>query len=148
MERVEVAEIVRDVVEQLAPEEMPVVNGLVALDPAVASRRLAKAGARQDPLGFGLGDLVVMITPVVWVVLEHVAGRLSDKAVDGVAARLWKRFRRKTIPKAVELPLNAEQLGEVRRKALEAGARQGLTPELCAQIADAIIARLALGDAE
>lgn len=148
MERVEVGEIVRDVVKQLAPDEMPVVNALAALDASVAARRLAKAGARRDPLGFGLGDLVVMITPVVWVAVEHIAGRLGDKAADGVLDRARKLFRRRAIPQVVELPLSSGQLAEVRRKALETGARQGLTPEQCEEIADAIVARLALREAE
>lgn len=145
---VEVAEVVRDVVEQLAPDEMPAVNALAALDPAVASRRLARARTRRDPLGFGLGELLVTITPVVWVTVEHFAGRLGETAADTISDRVRKLFRGRATPRQVALPLSPDQVAKLRRKVLETGARQGLTPEQCAQIADAIIARLALGDAE
>ncbi|GAB2847317.1 hypothetical protein [Lentzea nigeriaca] len=143
---VEVADVVRDVVEKLAPDEMPAVNALAALKPAVAARRLERARTARDPLGFGLGDLLVTITPVVWITVEHFAGRLGDTAAEKIADRLRKLFRRKAIPRRVAL--TPEQMAELREKVLETGARQGLTPEQCAQIADAIIARLALGDAE
>jgi hypothetical protein len=149
VEQVGIADVVRDVVAQVAPAEIPVVDGLAALDTESASRLLARAGTRREPLGFGLGDVVVVITPVVWAAVEHVAGRLADSATDGVVKRVGRLFRRrKSVTRAVELPLTPEQLAEVRQKTLQAGARQGLTPEQSEAIADAIVARFVLGDAE
>lgn len=52
--------------------------------------------------------------------------------------RLFRR--RKSITRAVQLPLPPEQLAEVRRKALEAGTRRGLSQERAEEIADAIVA--------
>ncbi|SHF56571.1 hypothetical protein [Streptoalloteichus hindustanus] len=148
-ERAGVADVVRDVVARVAPEEIPIVDGLDALGADTAARHWAKAGARREPLGFGLGDAVVVVTPIVWWAVEHVAGRLAESATDGVVSRARRLFRRrKAIPRVVDLPLTPEQLAEVRRKALEAGARQGLPPERSEEIADAIVARLALRDAE
>lgn len=51
VERVGIADVVRDVVMQLAPEEIPVVDGFVALGADTASRRWARTGTRREPLG-------------------------------------------------------------------------------------------------
>jgi len=147
--QVRIADIVRDVVARVAPEEIPIVDGLAALGSDTASRRLARAGKRRQPLGFGLGDVVVVVTPVVWVAVEHVAGRLADSAADSLVGRVGRLLRRrKSGIRVVELPLTPEQLAEVRRKTLETGVGQGLTTEQSEAIADAIIARLVLRDAE
>lgn len=146
-EQVGFVDVVRDVVARVAPEEVPVVDGLAALGADAASRHVTRVGTRREPLGFGLGDVVVVVTPVVWVAVEHVASRLAESATDGVVNRVRRLFRRRKLTRVVALPLAPEQLVEVRRKALEAGARQGLTPEQSEMIADAIVARLVLRDA-
>lgn len=143
-EQVAISDVIRDVVAQVAPAELHIVDSLLAEHGAdITSRYPTKRGKRQQPLGFGLGDMVVLVTPVVWVVVEHIAGRLADSATDGVVNRVRHLFRRRMPkPHAVRLPLTPEQLAEVRQKALEAGARQNLTPEQSEHIANAIIARL------
>lgn len=142
-----VADVVRDIVARVAPEEVPVVDALAALNPGSASRRVARTGDRREPLGFGLGDVAVIVTPVVWVAVEHVVTRLTDSAADSLVDRVRRLIRRrKAVEPVVALPLTAEQLAEVRRKALETAVRRGLTPEEAESIADAIVARLVLGD--
>ncbi|MBW4717281.1 hypothetical protein [Saccharothrix obliqua] len=142
-----VVDVVRDVVGRVAPEEVPVVDALAALDPGVVSRRVVRAGARREPLGFGLGDVAVVVTPVVWVAVEHIVTRLTDSAADSLVDRLRRLVRRRrAVEPVVVLPLSPEQLAEVRRKAVEIGVRRGLAVAEAEAIADAIVARLALGD--
>ncbi|WP_433870938.1 hypothetical protein [Saccharopolyspora sp. CA-218241] len=142
-----VRDVVHDVVVAVAPEERPVVLGLSRLDDDAVVRRLRDQRGRREPLGFGLGDLVVMVTPVVWLVLDEAARKVVGSAVDGAAkglgAGLRKVFRKR--PAAVEVPpLTREQLAEVRQRVLEAARQRGMPEERAIAVADAVVARLAL----
>jgi hypothetical protein len=139
--------VVRDVVAEVASEELPLVEGLDRFDDAVVLRRLNGRGRKREPLGFGLGEVVALVTPVVWLVVDEVAKRVSGSAVDGAArgtkALLRKMFRRRTRPSKIP-PLTPEQLGEVRRRVLEVAQQRGLDEQRRVAIADALVARLAL----
>ncbi|MFB9905605.1 hypothetical protein [Allokutzneria oryzae] len=142
-----VRDVVRDVVAEVAAEELPIVDGLAALDDATVVRRLSGRGRRREPLGFGLGEFVVMVTPVVWLVVDHMAKKLADSAVDGAAKgmkSLLRKVFRKGATSVVVTPLTAEQLAEVRRRVLEVAAQRGLPEERANAVADAVVARLAL----
>ncbi len=142
-----VRDVVRDVVAKVAREELPLVEGLAGFDDATVVRRLGRRGGRREPLGFGLGEVVALVTPVVWLVVDQAAKKAAGSAVDGAAkgtkAALRKIFRRKAPAVAVP-PLTREQLGEVRRRVLETAAQRGLSQERAMVIADAVVARLAL----
>ncbi|MFD5121196.1 hypothetical protein [Streptomyces sp. NPDC058385] len=62
-------DVVRDVVVQVAPDEIVLVEGLLLLDDASAVRRLSGRG-RQEPLGFGLAEAAALVTPVVRLVVN------------------------------------------------------------------------------
>lgn len=74
-----------DVVAEVAPEELPLVAGLAGFDDATAVRRLGGRGRRRETLGFGLGEVAALVTPVVWLVVDHTAQRIVGTAVDGAA---------------------------------------------------------------
>ncbi|GAA4032742.1 hypothetical protein GCM10022247_67220 [Allokutzneria multivorans] len=139
--------MVRDVVAKVAPEELPVVDGLVLFDDATVVRRLRRGGHRRDPLGFGLGEVAVMITPVVWLVMEQIAEKAAGAAVDGTAkgakALLRKLFRKRSAPVTIP-PLSKDQLAEVRRRVYEAALQRGMSEERANEVADAVVARLLL----
>ena len=145
-----VREVVRGVIAEVAPEELPLVAGLSQLDDATVIRRLRRRGSRREQLGFGLDDMLVLITPVVWLVLDQIAQKIADGAVDGSARRLKVLFRKavrqKTAPVAVP-PLAREQLAEVRRQVLEAAIRIGLEEKRAAAVADTVVTQLVLADA-
>lgn len=146
--RVPVRTVVREVVTEVAAHELPVVDGLFRFDDAVVVRRLRRGGARREPLGFGLGDVVVLVTPVVWLVLDEIAAKIVGGAVDSVSGRvrrLARRVFRKGRAASVEVPpLTSEQLAEVRRRVVAEAVARGLSPEKAELIADAVVARLVL----
>jgi hypothetical protein len=94
-----VRDVVRDVVAEVAPEELVVVDGLARFDDETVVRRLARPGQRRDPLGFGVGEIVDLATPVVWLVVNEAAKRAAGSAVNetakGTKALLRKVFRRR-----------------------------------------------------
>ncbi|MCX4472707.1 hypothetical protein OOK41_20750 [Micromonospora sp. NBC_01655] len=143
--------MVRDVVTEVAPSELPVVAGLATFDDAVVVRRLGRRSRRREPLGFGLGEIVPLVTAVVWLVLDQVAqqaaGSVADRAGTGVRA-LWRRLFRRRSPAAVVPALTQAQLASVHQQVIEVGVRQGLERERAEAVADAVLARLVLAAPE
>ena len=141
----------RDVVAEVAPEELPVVDGLAGFDDATVVRRLRRGGNRREPLGFGLGEIAVMVAPVVWIVVDQIAQKVAGTAVDGAAKgmkALLRKVFRKGSARVVIPPLTAEQLAEVRQKVFEAALQRGMSEERAQAVADAVVTRLALGPAD
>lgn len=149
-------ELARRVVRKIAPEELPsfdVVAAPYLETPEPAARRLRQA--HDDPLGFGLGDIVAMATPVIALVSGSVITAVSDslgKAVrDGTAGALskaWRKIRRKP-QEPLELPstpLTREQLAEVRQIALDRALSLGMKHQKAEALADAVVAALVLRD--
>ncbi|WP_433412936.1 hypothetical protein ACQP1V_27210 [Microtetraspora malaysiensis] len=143
-----VRDVVRDVVAELAPEELPLVDGLAAYDDSVVVRKLRRSGPRREPLGFSWGEVVGLMTPVVWLVLDQVAERLADAAVERAARkarglRRWLRRGRRAAAATIP-PLTEDQLAALRQDILDQLQRE-LEERTAEQIADAIVRRLARG---
>ncbi|MFF4381210.1 hypothetical protein [Kitasatospora sp. NPDC001547] len=142
-----VRDVVRSVVEDLAPDELFLVEGLRRFDDATVVRRLSRGAGRREPLGFGIGEVAALVTPAVWLVLDEVAQRMVAATVDRAsrgAAGLLRRVLRRRAPVAEIRPLSREQLVEVRALVLAACEQRGLVPERAEEVADAVVARLAL----
>jgi hypothetical protein len=145
-----VRDVVRAVVTEVSPDELPLVEGLSGFDDAVVVRRLSRRGRRRETLGFGMAEIAGLVTPVVWLVLDEMAHRIGEKAADGALHGLKvlvrKVFRRGSGP--VEIPpLSREQLDEVHRLILESTGRQGLPEGQAAAVADAVLRELVLSGA-
>ncbi|MCX5441215.1 hypothetical protein [Streptomyces sp. NBC_00063] len=146
-----VRDLVRSVVADLAPDELPLVEGLCRFDDATVVRRLSRRGGRQEPLGFGFGEVAALVTPVVWLVLDGVAQRTAESTAtrisEGVTAMVRRLVpRRRPVPAAGVPPLTREQLAAVRALVLAASEQRGLETAQAEAIADAVVARLVLAD--
>ena len=149
-------ELARRVVRKIAPEELSsfdIVAAPYLESPKQAERRLRQA--HDDPLGFGLGDIVAMATPVIALVSGSVITAVSDsvgKAVsDGTTnavRKAWRKFRGKpTTPLELpSTPMTTTQLAEVRQIALERALSLGMDQQRADALADAVIAALVLRD--
>ncbi|MFC8234819.1 hypothetical protein [Streptomyces sp. NPDC057284] len=144
-----VRDLVRSVVAGLAPDELPLVDGLRHFDDATVVRHLSGRGRRREPLGFGIGEVAMLVTPVVWLVLDGVAQRMAAASMDRTAQRatlaLRRIFRRSAAPIEVP-PLTREQLVEIRALVIVAAEQRGLSRSRAEEIADALVAQLALSD--
>lgn len=142
-----VRSVVRDVVSEIAPEELVLLDASAALDDAQVARLLE----RRSREGFGMGDGVELTTPVVWLVVNEAAHQSVDAVTDSavwrdmrsVARRLFRKRAAFVVP-----PLTLDQLDEVSRSVLLAAAQRGLSEQRARVIADAVVARLALGALE
>jgi hypothetical protein len=140
-----VGDVVRDVVADAAPEELPLVEGLSRFDDETVVRRLTRRSRPREPLGFGLDEVAVLVTPVVWIVVEEAARRVVDSAVTGAAKGLRARLRRLLGRRATPLTvpqLTREQIVEVQQRVLELAGQNGLEQERAAMLANLLGARL------
>ena len=151
----DVAELSREVVQSVAPAELPLFGAIgreYAKDP---ERALKAIRGRDEVLGFGV-LAGVLLTPAVIsvaeVVVKFVAGELLklgqqaagaavDSTVRGVLAR-GAAAKAPGQPAAVPA-LSAAQLTEVRRIAINRGLAIQLPRDQAERLADAMVARLA-----
>jgi hypothetical protein len=140
-----VGDVVRDVVADAAPAELPLVEGLSRFDDETVVRRLTRRSRPREPLGFGLDEVAVLVTPVVWIVVEEAARRVVDSAVTGAAKGLRALLRRLLGRRATPLTvpqLTREQIVEVQQRVLELAGQNGLEQERAAMLANLLGARL------
>ncbi|GII84186.1 hypothetical protein Ssi03_21760 [Sphaerisporangium siamense] len=147
-------EVVSQVVAEVAPEEAAIVHAFDDVGHDEAVRRLKRSRARREPLGFGLGEVVALVTPVIWIVLDEVLNKSAESAVTATGGWLKPRlvavFRRLTgrdpAPRAdpVMPVMTAEQLRAVHDRIKELGAEAGLEAKQAEQVADGVVARLAI----
>ncbi|MFI0467975.1 hypothetical protein ACH347_28175 [Saccharopolyspora sp. 5N102] len=142
-----VRDAVRAIVAEVAPEELPLVDGLRRFDDEAAVARLARGGNAREPLGFGLEEIVALVTPVVWIVLDEAVRKAVGDAVDGASGGLRKAWRKVTRRSSEPLSvpaLTTEQIADVRRRVFEMAEKTGLDPERAEVLADRVVAQLAL----
>ncbi|MFD7235898.1 hypothetical protein ACFWAT_11375 [Streptomyces syringium] len=160
-ERALITEIARDVIEEIAPEEVPTFSAVSRAYFADPQRALSGRGSRQAPLGFGSGMVELILTPIVLAAtakaVECLAGVFFDRTPgEGTTAALRRIFRvghrspgppvpddaeQSTSPGAAAVALRQEDI-ERLRDVVEATLRDcGTAPESSRLIADAIIGR-------
>ncbi len=141
------ADVVHDVIADFAPEELPLLAALRRFDDAEAGRRLARGNRRDDPLGFGMGEIVALATPAVYIAVRQVADRVTGTVTDGMFARIrvLVRRRRRRVEPAVPLPhFSPADIREVHDRVKELAVKGGMKPARAEQLADQVIGRLTL----
>lgn len=145
-----VRDLVRHVVDEVAPEELVLLNGLLEFNDDEVGRTLAGAAKRDEPLGFGLETVVALVTPVLWAALSEAARHAFTTAIDSAAdkatrevRRFWRR--RQSVQSDLTLPpLTDEQITELVSVIREKCVTAGIDPARAAAVADRVAARLAL----
>jgi hypothetical protein len=157
--QISVGDIVRDVIADAAPAELPVVDGLRQLDPDTARKRLRRRRQSRDPVGFGLDVVVPLMTPVAWIAIDELVRRIVDdasgslagrtgKALRAVGRRVTHRSQAEVTATATVSPLSPAQLEEVRRRVLELAPKYYLASMDAEALADRVVARLVLASAD
>ena len=148
-----ITEVGRDVLSEIAPEEMPIfgaASNAYFADPAAALRQVP---SRDNVLGFGVEAVAVVVTPVVLLALSEVLQfltRVAAKAVeDGLAKEIPDVIRamfRKFHSAKPQMPsvLTREHIGLIHGNVLLAARRLRLPPDKAQSLADAVTAQLVL----
>jgi hypothetical protein len=145
-------DVVVGVVEEVAPEERPLLDALSGFDDATALRRLTARDDRDQPLAFGVEAATALVTPLVWIALEETVRRIIDSTADRISkpkrgrARLFGR-RRAAEPVIIP-PLTTDQLRQVEQAVLDAACDAGFSQKRSERIADGVVRRLVLAPSQ
>ncbi|MDO0929856.1 hypothetical protein QQY24_32615 [Streptomyces sp. TG1A-8] len=124
-----------------APEEQDTAADLLNRDPDEITRMLSSRSGDSE-LGFGLGEVAVLVTPLVWMVLQQFAQELAGVTVRAATGRLstaWRRLRGRPPESVSALPrldeAQREELrGIVRQRAQEAGLAEDTAGQLALSV--------------
>ncbi|MGW6523223.1 MULTISPECIES: hypothetical protein [unclassified Streptomyces] len=156
-----IRDVARDVVERAAPGELAVFrrqSKAYFRDPAVeikAARKSLHGKTKDEPLGFGAGEAVMVMAPFILAVVQGVLTSLAsdlavsaaDRSQDGIR-RLLRRVLRRPEPVAdetpavtegPEAPLTTEQLARIHAVAHSAAVELGLAEDRAVRLADALV---------
>lgn len=148
-----IADLARNVVAETAPQELPLfrpVSEAYFREPKTALH--GKRG-KDEMLGFGVGEAITLVTPVVLAIMTDVvtflAGELqktfkeeSAGIIGDLVKKLFKKYHTGESGTSAAATLTKEQLAKVRQIALEK-ARQLSLPENKAQLlADSMVGSL------
>src|SRR5512135_1499250 len=119
-------EVARGLIADLAPQELPLFRANSAAYFKDPEKALQGQPAKDEMLGFGAGDAVVLLTPIVLAVISDVIAFLIEEVkkaaqaesarwIDDTVKAMFKKFRRaEKEEKGKPLPLTPEQLAQVR----------------------------------
>jgi hypothetical protein len=147
-----VTEMARGILEEIAPEEVPVfaaASRAYLADPNGALRQLQST---DNVLGFGVEEVTVMVTPVALLVASEILPFLTRVAAKGVedgltgeisqiVKAMFARFRSS---RDAPSPLTREHIDLIHRNVLAAARRQHLPTDKAQSLANAVTAQLVL----
>jgi hypothetical protein len=139
------------VVAEVAPDELAVAEGLRRLDPDSVRRRLLRRREPREPVGFGLGVVVPLMTSVSWIAIDEVVRHGVDEASDSLMRRLgaavrgfFRHLLRRPASEVTVPPLQPDQLAAVTRKIQQLAPAYGLSAEQALALSERVVARLVL----
>jgi len=146
-----IEEILKPIIEELAPEETDLFGYLLEQYQANPSPSGPKMQLKDDPIGFGPGDIVMAITPAATAALLAMLNYLRDQAGQQIFADGWTNARQKIkkwfkSQKESINPIEREQLIKIRQVAIRQAISYGLDKADAEKLADGIIGRLAIGN--
>jgi hypothetical protein len=133
--------VVRAVVERAVPAELPLVDGLSAASDEVIIARLSRRSARDERLGFGVDDVAVLLTPVLYTVLDQSLRKVVDSSLDVVRRRLRGIGRRRKALPAVP-DLSPQQVAEIREQVADLARERGVPDDTIQRVGNAVVAVL------
>lgn len=129
-------DLLRRIVSEARPEEVPVLDSMSDLDHSTARRMMRRPD--HDGIGFGLPEVVVTVTPVLFVALDEAFRKIVGISVEGSVRGLVRRAFRRRKPDPVVPPLTDEQVAAVRAEVLRILAERGVAPEVNAAVGHSI----------
>ncbi|MER5438187.1 hypothetical protein [Streptomyces sp. NPDC002790] len=157
-----VRDVVRDVVAEVAPDEVLLLDRLARLDEGSVTRLFERrvqdmdtdphlepdrgphADRHTDPLECGHVDVTAPVTPIVWLALDEAARRTTCRTDKRRTPLLHHLLRRRPQPPPAIHPLTAAQLDAVRHLVRDHVRSARLGEDAATALADAVASRLAL----
>jgi hypothetical protein len=150
-----VADVARDLVGQVAPQEMPLFRANSEAYFKDPEKALKDRKSEEEMLGFGTGEAMSFVTPVALAVSVEVVKFVADEVkqtlktessgmINDLIKSLFKKYR-PTLEKEqrpTAAPLTAEQLQEVHKAAFAKARQLKLSEARAKQLADVLIGDL------
>ncbi|GAC1371604.1 MAG: hypothetical protein NVS2B12_24520 [Ktedonobacteraceae bacterium] len=149
-----VADLTRDIVAQTAPQELPLFRTVSAAYFKNPDHVLKGQSGKDDMLGFGVAETVIMLTPSILAIMTQVVNFVmaevqksvatnSADVINDLVSKMFKKFRPAEKADQGSPPaLTTEQLKRVRDIAYQEAHKLAL-PEAQADIlADSIVGSL------
>lgn len=141
-----ITDVVRDIIVQTAPEELPLFRATSTAYFKNADRVLKGQVSKDELLGFGAGEAVSLLTPYVFVVVTEVVRfvivevqkSVATESADLISDIVKKLFKRVRPEENNLLPLTSAQLAQVYKVAYESARRLNLSNDRARLLADAI----------
>jgi hypothetical protein len=147
-----VRELAERIVAAVAPDEVGMFPALADVYVADPKRVLSRSGDREESLGFGVGEVELLLTPaavyVAAAVMDHLAETIGRGVADGgkqAIRRLIRRWRNEQPVADRPAELTRDQVRDVRRVVLEKARVAGLDDTTARMVADTVVAGLVLG---
>ncbi len=143
-----VADVARSLIEQIAPQELPLFRATSAAYFKNPRRALGGQSGRDEMLGFGSGDEVTFVTPIILVaatkVVAFASGSTSQEAHKKGLSGLLGSFMRKQQQNEPQTlgPLTAEKVADARELAIATLRQHNFPENNCELVAENLIARL------
>lgn len=148
-----IVELSKQIVEQMAPEETDLFDELMEsyfVDPSPPD---LTANPGDDPLGFGVNDLMVAVTPAaaavasaaIAFVMSVLAKAARDEGAEQIRRRLKSALRDKRNTEDSRLALTSSQLETLLTITRETAERYGMDTEQSDAMANAVLVTLLLG---
>ena len=146
--------IVRAVIVELEPGEVAALDGLLRYDDAQVGQWLRKRRRGGGTVGFGFNDVALVLTPVVWMVVDEAMRDVVGKGIDesakglgGLFRRMLRRRKKVSTPPALP-PLDEDQLARVRAIVAASAKRRGVSQRRAAEIAELVAKQLERDDGQ
>ncbi len=151
-----IADLARDIVAQTAPQELPLFRTMSAAYFKNPDKVLKGQPGKDEMLGFGVAETVVMLTPSVLAVMSQVVRFVmaevqksvatnTAEVIDDLVTHMFKKFRPAGEQDQKNVPaLTAGQLAQVRNLAYQEAHKLALPDAQASLLADSIVGSLAV----
>ena len=150
-----VGDISYDLISEIAPQERPLFRAVSQTYFKDPKRAVAPKNASDDMLGFGVGEVVVLLTPyllsttteVIKFLTEEVKKAVNEESAGLIGEKvksLFKKYRHPDETKNKIPPLSAAQLAQVQGIAMKEARRLRLSEKNTKLLANAIVGSLAI----
>jgi len=149
-----IADVARDIVAQTAPEELLLFRVTSVEYFKNPEKALKQQAGKDEMLGFGGGEVVTLLTPIVLTVMTEVVtfamATVKESLVQGSAdllnehaKKMFKKFRAEGNNQAgTPAPFTLQQIARVHKLVYEKFLHLELSDALANRLSDAVVATL------
>ncbi len=151
-----IADLARDIVAQTAPQELPLFRTMSAAYFKNPDKVLKGQSGKDEMLGFGEAEAVMMLTPIIINIMSKVVQFVmaqvqksvatnSADLIDDLVSKMFKKFRPAEKKDQENLPaLTTEQLTQIHNLAYQEARKLALSDARAGLLANSIVGSLAV----